>query len=373
MKRVLCLLMVFIFFAALPGCSFHKPVEDIAYTELGIPSSSRYASGSEALRPGDMIIWEEKLYVGGGDYDFNAGPVDIWVYDGTTCEWTNSGTVSDEEINRFCVVNGSLIAPGIDPIEDWSYGNYYKLTDNEWVKYRNIPGGLHNFDMVAYNGMIFCGLGVSPGEFPIACSADGGNTFSSVEMYKDGELIDTTERERVRVYDLFVLKNTLYAAFSYGETEITYDLYRYENGAFVFDNQWLKKMYGVNYTNCLIGGKAEFKGQMFFTTGYLYSTADMAKLTRINFPGNQIVYDISVYNNALYVLCGEKKENGEYTVSVWKNVSGVAIDFFELFNFTYEAPPLSMACYDEGFYIGMGDARSVNEKNGMILQINFET
>ena len=61
---------------------------------------------------------------------------------------------------------------------------------------------------------------------------DGGNTYEQVKMYRDGAPIDTRDGEFVRVYDLFVFDETLYAAFTFGNTDKTYDLYRYENGVF---------------------------------------------------------------------------------------------------------------------------------------------
>lgn len=161
-----------------------SPANDITYVELGIPTASRYSEGIRARCPWDMIVWNEKLYVGSGDYDSNSGPVDIWRYDTTKGVWENSGTVPDEEISRFCVIGDVLVAPGIDPTEDWTYGNYYKQDGEEWVKVRNISGGMHNFDMVEYNGSIFCGLGVASGEYPVVYSADDGKNSCRLKCTK---------------------------------------------------------------------------------------------------------------------------------------------------------------------------------------------
>ena len=299
----------------------------------------------------------------------------MWCYDKKENDWKITGVVPDEEISRFYIIGDTLIAPGIDPAEDWMYGNYYKFDGDKWIKMRRIYDGIHNFDMVEYDGRIFCGLGVKPGKFPIACSYDNGEFFAPVEMYdEDGDLLDTSDYQTVRVYDLFAFNNNLYASFmSYDEFDVMYDIYRYENETFVYDKPWSQEIQYVNYINNIIGGKAEFNGNMFFTTGYLYATADMENFTLVNFPNNQIVYDISVYNDALYALCGEQKEDGKYVVSVWKNDSKKITNFHELFNFTYDIPPLSIACHDEGFYVGMGDCKSTHEKNGMILSVDYKT
>ena len=371
LRKFAAICLVIIMLCGLVSCAHSRTIESIEYTELGIPAASRYSDGNRARVPWDMIILDGKLYVGGGDYDGNAGPVDIWAYDIARGEWYVSGTVPEEEVFRFCIFNDTLIIPGIDPTEDWSYGNYYKLSNENWEKYRNIPGGMHNFDMIEYHGLIFCGLGVSSGQYPIACSDDGGKTFSTVKMYKDGAPLDTSGSQCVRVCDLFLLNDTIYAAFYYGDTELTYDLYRYENGVFVFDNHWIQKINQVKYNNCIISGKVTYKDTVFFTTGYLYATTDMANFTRITFPSSPNVFDVIVSNDKLYALCGQLLEDGSHRVSVWTYNGGEATNFTELFNFTYEVQPQSIACDGDIFYIGMGNYKQNHEKNGMVVRVDY--
>ncbi len=362
MKKTVCALIALILITSLCACGD-------TYTELGIPLSERYPEGMRARCPWDMIVWEGKLYVGGGDYDANSGPVDIWYYDIDNGIWNNSGTVPDEEINRFTVINGSLTAPGIDPKEDWDLGNYYKLSNGEWKKHRVIPGGVHCFDMIEYGGMIFCGLGVVEGEYPIARSTDGGESFEQIKMYRGGAPIDTHGSQFIRVYDLFVFGEDLYAAYTYGDTEVTYELYRYENGVFVYDNTWSQKIHRIKYSYKNINEKIEFGGNLFFATGYLYSTSDMENFTRITFPERQTVYDIAKNGDSIYALCARALEDGTYLISVWKNKSGKPTDFIKVFHFTYEIPPVSFAVNGNSFYIGMGDFNNINDKNGMVLCI----
>lgn len=369
-KKTIVMILV-ILLLSLSLCLGTCKVVSIRYIELGIPSSFNYSNGISARCPWDLIIWEDKLFVGSGDYDVNAGPIDIWYYDISQKAWMNSGTVPDEEINRFVVMDDFLIAPGIDPQEDCTLGNLYYFKNDSWSIVRNIPGGMHCFDVVNYNGNIFVGLGVEPGKYPIAVSLDNGKSFTPVVMKKNGVSVDTSRSNNVRVYDLFVFNETLYAIFLYGDTEITYDLYKYYKGEFVFDNELYNKIHQVKYNNYIIGGKAEFKGNMYFTTGYLYVTNDMTNFTRIDFPNEKTVYDICIYKNNLYVLCGERLSNGRCEVSIWKNHNNDAAKFEEFFRFVYDISPLSMACNQEGFYIGMGERSSINDKNGMILYIKY--
>jgi len=327
--------------------------------------------GVRARNPWDMVIFENKLYIGSGDYDSNAGPVDMWCYDIENSSWSNSGTLPEEEVDRFCLINNTLAVPGIDPQEDWTLGNYYILENEQWVKIRNIKGGMHTFDIVEFDGILFAGLGVSSGEYPIVCSTDGGKTFESIPFQKEGVNIDTSGSKNVRVYDLFVMGSNLYATFMYGDSEITYDLYRYENEVFVFDNQWYGKIHQIKFANNIVSGKAQLGDNIFFTTGYLYATEDMANFTRIVFPDSQTVYDICRDEKYLYALCGKVQDDGTYKVSVYRNDGRIITNFHEVFNFVYEIPPLSIASQNGNFYIGMGDTENTHEKNGMILFVEY--
>ena len=370
-SRYLVIILCIFTIANLASCSTQQTVDSISYIELGIPTAQRYTEGVSARSPWDMAIFDDKLYIGSGDYDANSGPVDMWCYDLDSETWINSGTLLEEEIDRFCFIDNRLVVPGTDPQEDWSFGNYYVLDNGKWVKYRNIPGGLHTFDIVEFDNMIFAGLGVSSGSYPIVCSADSGKTFNTVPFQKDGKNIQTSDSQKVRVYDLFLFKNTLYATFMYGDSEITYDLYKYEDGVFTYDNQWYGKIHQIKFTNNIISGKAEFGDNMFFTTGYLYATNDMRNFTRITFPDSQTVYDICKDGKYLYALCGNKLEDGKYNVSVYRNDGKSVTNFFEIFNFVYEVPPLSITCKDECFFIGMGNTAATHDKNGMILFIEY--
>ncbi len=370
-SRYLVIILCILTIANLASCSTQQTVDSISYVELGIPTAERYKEGISARSPWDMAIFDDKLYIGSGDYDTNSGPVDMWCYDLESETWSNSGTLLEEEIDRFCFIDGKLAVPGIDPQEDWSLGNYYILDNNQWIKYRSISGGLHTFDIVEFNNMIFAGLGVSSGSCPIVCSTDGGKTFNPVPLQKNGKDIQTSDSQKVRVYDLFLFKNTLYAAFMYGDSEITYDLYKYEDGVFEYDNQWYGKIHQIKFTNNIIAGKAAFGDNMFFTTGYLYATEDMRNFTRITFPDSQTVYDICKDEKYLYALCGSEQDEGKYKISVYRNDGKSTTNFHKLFNFVYEVPPLSISCQDESFFIGMGNTNSTHDKNGMILFIEY--
>ena len=371
-RFVCCLFFFLILLLLFSSCSFHTVISDIPFTELGIPSESTYPTGIRARTPWDMIVWDGALYVGGGDFDANSGPLPIYRLDLETNEWSASDLLPEEEFNRFCVLGDELTVPGIDPKEGWELGNYYVQTDGVWEQKRVLPNGVHCFDMVEYDGRIYAGLGVPDTESPIVVSEDGGETFVSVEMQKDGERVDTTGLDTVRVYDLFILGDRLYASFLYGNgSPYAYELYRYENGVFVFDNDWNGKVKRRAISYRMICEKVEYNDRLYLATGNLYATSDLDEMTGVTFPYSAAVFDLAVDGGRLYALCARRQDDGNVRISVWrKSGTGVA-NFIQLFNFEYPIAPISFAVKDGVFYIGMSDTANENELNGMILKIIY--
>ncbi|MBO4284322.1 MAG: hypothetical protein J5958_06855 [Clostridia bacterium] len=370
--RVLCwialVVIVLIFIFRFP----ERVSVRVAYEDLGIPSSAQYETGVRARSPWDLTVWDGYLYVGSGDFDANAGPVTIWRKPLKQGEWEGSEPIPEEEIDRFCIVDGKLTVPGIDPQESWEFGNYYVLQDGEWVKNRVLPDGVHTFDIVSYHGMIFAGLGVEEGKYPVVVSEDGGETFRHMELYQNGEPLDTSTREIIRIYNFFTYNDDLYAFFIFrSSTKATMEIYRYAEGRFEFSNYWNGKIKIKSIAYLPILAKTEYNGKYFFATGNLYYTEDMENVTQIPFPNSETVYDLIQQNGKIYALCGLTQEDGSVRVSVWSNSKSNDAEFKELFYFEYPVPPLSLALWKNTYYIGMANTPEDNDLNGTILQIDF--
>ena len=372
-SRIVCviiLVLIVLFFVFVPPTI--RPIR-VAYKELGIPSSEQFPTGVRARSPWDLSLWNDALYVGSGDFDANTGPANVLKYDLQSKTWGVDATLPEEEINRFLVIDGRLTIVGIDPQESWELGNYYLLRDGEWTQKRVIPNGVHTFDMIAFNGAIFAGLGVPTGEYPIAVSRDGGETFEPVEMHKDGAPIDTSGSELIRVYDLFVFRGNLYAMFLYGDkSPRPVELYRYDDGCFVFDASWTDQIKFKPISYLPVRAKAEYKGHLYLTSGNLYVSDDAKTLTKINFLNNETVFDFTIENGVLYALCARKLEDGTIRTSVWRQIGWNADSFAELFYFDYALPPLSIATDGKTFYIGASYTTLEHELNGTILQIEYK-
>ena len=124
----------------------------------------------------------------------------------------------------------------------------------------------------------------------------------------------------------------------------------------------------------LINQKLEFKGNVYFATGYFYKTSDMKTAECINVGDKTAVNDITVIDDTMYILCNEKvvkeDESLEFRVSVKRSVNGA--EFEEMFYFTYPVRALSFTYANEHFYFGMGygiKAQQLYDENGMVLSV----
>lgn len=152
----------------------------------------------------DIVAFNGRLYLGAGNSNnsgpaVNAGPLPIIYFDPSTGEFKSEWVVDDEQIDRYLIIDGDLIIPGHDPTQSWSWGNFYRLEDEGWKKYRNIPEGIHNYSMISHAGRLFAGLGTRDGA-AVSVSEDNGQTW--VNHLLPG----------ARVYALLRSRNQLFAS-----------------------------------------------------------------------------------------------------------------------------------------------------------------
>ncbi|MBQ5810632.1 MAG: hypothetical protein IIW23_03535, partial [Clostridia bacterium] len=201
MKKILLCLC-----AILLVCSACAPREsyEANFVEMGIPLRDVYPEGGVERTVWGIEYYDGALYVGSGDYDLNRGPVNMAHYDLAKLEWKIDGLANDEQIERFYNFDGTLYAVGYDSRGSWDFGNYYTCTEmGKWKTHNTLPNGVHNFDMIMFEGKIFAGLGVLEGNAPIVMSADQ-ETWVPMFLWKDGTLRKTYDGNFIRVYDFFV-------------------------------------------------------------------------------------------------------------------------------------------------------------------------
>ena len=341
--------------------------------DLGIPLLTKYPSTENSditsRRVWDMQLFNNRIYIGSGDYDLNTGPVDVYYYDIETGNFVNEGTLPDEQINRFVIINDTLMIPGTDPQEGWSLGNYYVWEDNAWVKMRNLPGGVHCFDLIEYNGKIFAGLDTES-DSTIAMSTDGGETFSYVYMYDEsGNLIDVSSsaNNSYRVYDLFEFNDSLYAfcnrrLFKYNETENIFE--RQSGNSIIYGN-----MLALYYVP--LKTKITFNDKFILVNGTLKYTEDLTTYKIVTFDKTTYVHDVIERNGELYFLCNTPID-GEYITSVYKTSNCEDFELVLYYNYTDYA--LSFEYNDNCFYFGIGTLTLSGDggsNSGRILKIEL--
>ena len=296
-----------------------------------------------------MMGINRKLYVGGGDYSANTGPVYVMSYDIKSGKWEKSeATLPDEQIKRFCVLDGKLVTLGTDPRGAWTAGNYYVLENGKWETKRVLPSAIHCFDAIEYDGKIFFGLGCNKGDFPVAVY--DGAEYKSMDFMMDGKLLDTSQKEVIRVYNFFEYRDKLYAFFTFdekdenGETVYYMDLYAYDGNAFRFVSGTLPS---VDMPEVVTTDTAAY----FVLNQSLLRTEDLLNFFGVSLGEGAKVSDIIEADGTMYVLAWRETDEGLFEIMVFeKNGDG----FDKLFDFSSHNSAGSF-CKDENtFYVSLG-------------------
>ena len=239
----------------------------------------------DARNPNDMIAYKSKVYVTGGNYDTNQGPVRVTYYSREYNEGKNAGTIDTEQINRFYKFDDVVFTTSIDE-RTWGSGSVSFLKDYRLFFQTNagvLQKNIHCYDMSKFGGTYFFAgsavdyndkyLGYSGSKLELSkgiiymfkgsditkCTA---NDFVDVPIInKNGVTIkfDTDVMQATlnggsyyydghgvpRVYDLFEWRGDLYALYydqymynSYYDQSRNYNgLYKYDaqKQAFVFE------------------------------------------------------------------------------------------------------------------------------------------
>ncbi len=398
MKRLLAVLLIAFVLTASTSCSsgttttttttttpttvpsMVPSVEGQLYVELGVAAEGAYRSGGVPRNPWDVEMYNGRLYVASGDFDKNAGPVYVWYYDFDANAWEVDSIIEDEQISRFNTIDGKLYLPGIDPKVSWDVGSYYRLDGEEWDMLVNLPGSIHNFDIVKHDGKLFAGIGVQDGNMPALVTTDE-ETWTPVNFYRDGELINTTDYTFTRVYDFFTLSGELYAYLSQSSSGLTsyYEIYHYDGENFVLYSELPTKLnFSRKNTYTHFHQRVEYKGYQYLANGNLYRSADMITAEKITPNGDPEINDLRVVGDKLYALCSEEytTDGGETAFYNSLQVTTDGKTFTEVFRFSYPVRALSFTYENGTVFIGMGfgvkaaKTHVYYDENGMILAIN---
>ncbi len=355
-------------------CQYVNIDADESVVEMGVVTG--FPSGNIANYAWDVHIFDGKIYRGAGDYDKNAGKTQFVAFNLSTKTWEKMELSTDMAIHTFVEIDGKLYAPGIDSTDSdgWAWGNYYVLEDGKWVKFRNIPNGIHCFDMIGFDNKIFVAMGGNNEQQMIAVSSDGGKTFSHLPIYRGSKPLDPSgyDPKWFRGYDFVEYNGNLYALLSYRINNGNYarDVYRYEGDKMVYvGRDGFSGRVGRNYWQAAF----EWKDTCYIAAKGLFAITDFssaAKKEVIAMPGKEIVSDAILHNDTMYTLGYNANADGSYQIAIYKSTTGKVDSFTQVANFKYEGMPYSFDFDGSYFYVGIGQP-SANDasKAGMLLRV----
>ena len=151
--------------------------------DLGTPAEKRY-SNPYARNVWTLKAFDGKIFVGCGNSSnggpaSNAGPVPVFSFDPRSKKFTEEGSVPDEQIDVYRVIDNVLYIPGHDPKGDWKFCNFYrrKAGSGKWeIKQVSLDTGWpHNYDMTKFDDKLYAA------GYGLYVSADQGAHFTAVK------------------------------------------------------------------------------------------------------------------------------------------------------------------------------------------------
>ncbi|MET0310020.1 MAG: hypothetical protein ABW023_15035 [Sphingomonas sp.] len=381
---------------------------------VGTPFQQRWPDGPYARNIWTMQVFDGRLYLGAGNSSnfgpsSNAGPVPIVSFDGR--KFVEEYTVNDEQVARFYPLGDVLFVPGHDPRDDWSYGNLYRRTNGVWTKLRNIPHGIHLYDIRHYAGRLIATGGAYGQPISAWISQDDAATWKPAALIPNPALAEPTvsagrpttvlgQQTKVvgRFWTLFEIGDTLYASATAPLGRVEGDLHPRMATLFRFDpaqngfqplgfghlaslfpetpatgdqvglvERWVK----LGRETAYIGGW-QHNDHQWLPIG-LYAATSAEKARRLPLPASDQPRDLLIQDGRLYCL-SSKEEGGRYRVSVTRFDRALKTGTVVL-SFPADTFARSFAVFQGRFYFGLGTETGVggtlSEAAGTILSTPF--
>jgi len=335
--------------------------------DLGIPELANRSTSDKLFSRNiwDMKTYKGKVYMGLGDYDRNKGPCNIHAYNSVTESIELTGQVYDEEVHKFVIIDGKLVAPSIDPKSAWSgYAGYYVTDGTGWEKKGVIKNNIHSYDFIKFDNTYFlAGATYLSGVYSssIQSSTDGVN-YSEAKLYVNNEEINYY----YRTYELFVFKGKLYAS-SYNQLWSQTGLFMYDKNTkrfnkctdkdFFFTSADLGSKSSTREDNLRAGRRIIFNDKtILIHKGNLQVSSDLVTYQEKLVGNNNNVRDIIIIDDKIVTLSGVVNPDGSYTTYV--HTSKNAETFKEIFKFNAATYMKSFEYVDGSFIFGAGGSAS---------------
>lgn len=355
--------------------------------DLGIPYIEQFPNDTDdnkaARAVWDMQIFDGKLFIAAGDYIKDKGPLVLMAYNFTGEKYTEYGTLDDEQICKFKIIDNTLFIPGTDPKGYPYYGSIYTLDagEEEIKAQKTVPEGVNCFDICKSNGLLFAATGTDiGGTCPVCISSDWGKSFEQIYFKKDGAIInknflsdrDSAFNGRCRSFNIFEYSGKVFCTFDIKDSDEYDGLYVYDKNenCFVYYSD-ISEIFG-NTVNCryLI-----HNGNMIVCDTkevYILNRSLSDYTLPVGFRENERKYDMLEKDGVLYILTSEKSDDG-YIIRLRK-ISKYNEEPDTVCSFIYTCPIMSMDYYGGSFYLGVAyDESTVSDDCGRILKIIINT
>lgn len=380
---------------------------------VGTPFLKRWPDGPYARNIWAMQVFDGKLFLGAGNSSnfgpsSNAGPVPVVSFDGHS--FTEEYTVNEEQIARFNPIGTTLYVPGHDARDDWSFGNLYRRVNGQWSKLRNLPHGIHVYDIHAYAGHLVAAGGAYGQPLSAWISRDDAATWQPaallpnpalpdlvVPIGREAKVLGQPTQVVGRFWTLFEIGDHLYASTSAGmgrtpqEGRQWVTLYRYDAARSGFEPLGTGHLASLFPGTTVTGdqlGLVERWAKFGHETGYiggvqhndhqwlplgLFAAASPEKARALALPEGDLPRDLLVRDGHLYCLSA-RPEGSAYRISVTRFAPGRGGGTVIL---TFTAPTFarSFAVYQGRFYFGLGTETGVgtplSEAAGTVLSTPF--
>ncbi len=162
-------------------------VDSGAYHLLRNPLSIQYSPDRKcaadplfAKNIWDMVVFEKMIFLASGNSSnqkpgCNAGPVPVIRLEPETETFTlelltarveatgqqqrfSAKYIPEEQINHFRPISQQLFFPGIDPTQNWRWGNFYRRQKQGWLQYRTLENTVHTYDLRYFGGKFFAAV-----------------------------------------------------------------------------------------------------------------------------------------------------------------------------------------------------------------------
>jgi hypothetical protein len=300
-----------------------------------------------------MKRYKNRVYLGHGNFASNSGPIPIVSFrnKGDWVKFEHEITVDEEAVTVLRVYDKKLYVPGIDATEPWAFGNYYVKDRKKWTKYRNIPNGVHVFDIAKFKGDLYAYVTSGGKKANVYRSPDGENWTPIFDRSRGGKL--------------YVIGDYLVTP-----SIIDYCQFIFWDGTSVHE--------GIKPEICPrkalpFGDKLIYStGGHYDTSGGLYMMDRNSNPKKIDLPEDDIfVMDMIARRNKIFVLTVKNTNKNSFAIYRWKVSSN---KWKKLAENKVPAVPFSFEKLGRFFYLGLGCAEFWNPESqpfsGTIWQVS---